>query len=29
MRELVADIAAVITGIVVIGLSIFFALMPH
>jgi hypothetical protein len=29
MRELVADIAAVITGIVVIGLSILFALMPH
>jgi len=29
VRELVADIAAVITGIVVIGLSILFALMPH
>ena len=29
MRELMADIAAVITGILVIGLSILFALMPH
>jgi len=29
MRELMADIAAVITGILVIGLSVLFALLPH
>ena len=29
MRELMADIAAVITGILVIVLSVLFALLPH
>ena len=29
MRELMADIAAVITGILVIGLFVLFALLPH
>jgi len=29
MRERLADIAAVITGILVIALSILFALAPH
>jgi hypothetical protein len=29
MRELMADVAAVITGILVIVLSVLFALLPH